>query len=287
MANIFPLSKPSFDNIIREYVADASLVIDIGDLMYQDTDDAKPASSQADQLNETLNQRLFASKFIGVAASARNSLNYAAAGVVRVEEVTDREMTCASSTFEHGDLVGASEAGSGTALEDQVVEKVTDPDLAIGYVLERKASAATKVWVRLIGKKSGFTTLPTSQPRTQATYYFTGTPAATDTAFFVATRAYRVVAISEVHSVAAGGASVLQVTKDTSTNAPGAGTDLLTNNTNGGFDLNATANTPQVGTLTATAASLELAAGDRLSVDFAQAIQSSAGVLVTVEMVPI
>lgn len=119
------------------------------------------------------------------------------------------------------------------------------------------------------------------------TYYFTGTPAATDQAFFVAPRAMRVVSISEVHAVAAGGASALQVTKDSTTAAPGAGTDLLTNNTNAGFDLNATANTTQVGTLVATAGVTTLAVGDRLSVDFAQAIQSSAGVVVTACLSPL
>lgn len=119
------------------------------------------------------------------------------------------------------------------------------------------------------------------------TYYFTGTPAATDQVFFVATRSYFVVSASEVHSAAAGGASALQVVKDTGTDAPGAGTDLLTNNTNTGFDLAATANTVQVGTLTATVATKTLAAGNRLSVDFANAIQSSAGVVVTVCLAPI
>lgn len=119
------------------------------------------------------------------------------------------------------------------------------------------------------------------------TYAPSGTPSATDVAFFVAPRAYRVKAISQVHSVAAGGASKLQVTKDTSTDAPGAGTDILTNNTNTGFDLNATANTVQAGTLSATVATLELAAGDRLSVDYANSIQSTAGVVVTVLLQPI
>lgn len=109
---------------------------------------------------------------------------------------------------------------------------------------------------------------------------------AVDGVFFVATRPFLVVSVSEVHAVAAGGASVLQVTKDTSTNAPGAGTDLLTNNTNTGFDLNATANTVQVGTLVA-AATRTLATGDRLAYDFAQAIQSSIGVVVTVCMQPL
>lgn len=115
----------------------------------------------------------------------------------------------------------------------------------------------------------------------QATYMSDGTPAATDRAFFVAPRPCRVLAISEVHAVAAGGASKLQVTKDTSTNAAGAGTNLLTDNTNAGFDLNATADTVQAGTLTATVASLTLATGDRLSVDYADTIQSTAGVCVT------
>jgi hypothetical protein len=115
----------------------------------------------------------------------------------------------------------------------------------------------------------------------------TANPAtAVDAVFYTATRPVLVVAISEVHAVAAGGASVLQVVKDTSTNAPGAGTDLLTNNTNTGFDLNATANTVQVGTLVA-AGTRTLAAGDRLAYDFANAIQSSAGINITVCMQPL
>lgn len=120
-----------------------------------------------------------------------------------------------------------------------------------------------------------------------ASYYFTGTPAATDTVFYIANRPMIVTSASEIHSAAAGGASALQLVKDTSTNAPGSGTDLLTNNTNTGFDLAGTANTVQNGTLNATIANLTLAAGDRLAVDFANAIQSSAGVVVTACMAPL
>lgn len=114
------------------------------------------------------------------------------------------------------------------------------------------------------------------------TYVGQTTEAATDRAFFVATAACKVIAVSEVHSVAAGGASALQLVKDTGTTAPGAGTDLLTST---GFDLNATANTVQVGTLVGTASSLALAAGDRLSLDWANTIQSTAGLVVTVTLV--
>lgn len=118
----------------------------------------------------------------------------------------------------------------------------------------------------------------------QVTFAGQTTEAATDRVIFVAPVACQVVAVSQVHSAAAGGASKLQLTKDTGTDAPGAGTDLLTNNTNTGFDLNATANTVQSGTLVGTAATLQLAVGDRLALDFANTIQSTAGLCVTVWM---
>lgn len=150
MSDLHVLKKPTGD-AIQEFVADASLAIDIGDLMYLATDDAKPASSQADQLTEPANQALFAKNFLGVANSKRLSTD-AAAGVVRVQTDGYYEFPCASSTFEIGDLVGASEQGSGTALEDQVVEKVTHPNLAIGVVVKRYGSATTKVWCRLMSR---------------------------------------------------------------------------------------------------------------------------------------
>lgn len=135
-------------------------------------------------------------------------------------------------------------------------------------------------------RAGAFSSLKSSDGIVCPSYVMVGAGAATDAVFFVATRAYTVVSISQVHSVAAGGASKLQVTKDTGTNAPGEGTDLLTNNSNAGFDLNATANTVQSGALVATAGVTTLATGNRLSVDFADAIQSSAGVVVTACLAP-
>jgi hypothetical protein len=116
------------------------------------------------------------------------------------------------------------------------------------------------------------------------TFHGQAATAMVDQTFFVANAAYQVVGASFVAAVAEASAASLkiQITKDTSTNAPGAGTDLLTNNTNTGFDGKATANTVQTGTLTATAASLQLAAGDRLSVDFEDAATELVGVSITV-----
>lgn len=123
----------------------------------------------------------------------------------------------------------------------------------------------------------------------EVSFHAQAAAAMVDQSFFVANRAYQVTAVRFVHAVAETTAATLlvQVTKDTSTNAPGAGTDLLTNNTNTGFDCKATANTVQAGTLTATAASLQLAAGDRLSVDFSAAATELVGVTITVSLKPI
>lgn len=116
-----------------------------------------------------------------------------------------------------------------------------------------------------------------------------GTGMLVDQSFFIADRAYLVTAITEVHAVAGDDTDPvnLQVTKDTTTDAPGAGTNLLTNNTDAGFDLKGTANTVQNGTLTETVASLQLAAGNRLSVDFAGVLTTLAGIQLTVALQPI
>lgn len=107
-----------------------------------------------------------------------------------------------------------------------------------------------------------------------------------DQAFFIANRPCIVTGAYWVHGTLGtnGSAVNVQLTKDTSTNAPGAGTDLLTNNTNAGFDCKGAINTVQTGTLSATAANLRLAAGDRLSVDFSGTLTALAGCVLVVTL---
>ncbi len=102
----------------------------------------------------------------------------------------------------------------------------------------------------------------------------------------VCTRAMQLVAASEVHGVVAGQACKLLVEKCTGTTAPGSGTGLLTNNTNTGFDMTATANTNQAGTLTATTADLQFAAGDRVSAKWGTST-SCVGCVLTLVFKPI
>ena len=123
---------------------DSASVIEIGDLVYQDIDDAKPASSQADQLSETANQMLFADNFLGVAMQRSRSGD---TDPIRVATTGVFEFDCPSGTFELGDLVGVDEAANGTELEDQTVASVTASQYAVARVAKRVATAATSVLV--------------------------------------------------------------------------------------------------------------------------------------------
>lgn len=118
----------------------------------------------------------------------------------------------------------------------------------------------------------------------EVTFHDETTGIVTDRTFYVAPRGVIVNACSEVHSVAAGGTSTIMVVKDTGTSAPGAGTDILS----AAFDLNGTANTVVAKTSGdfVSLAARTLAAGDRLSVDYTAAIQSSAGIMITCTLLP-
>lgn len=127
---------------------DGSIAVEVGDLMYYDTNDAKPAASQADGGSEAANQAAFAPRFLGV--SCERKLATAPAGDIDVAVDAIREMPCASETYEIGDMVTVDEAASGTALENQKLVKTDDVTKAIGYAIQRYASATTTVLVRLM-----------------------------------------------------------------------------------------------------------------------------------------
>ena len=130
---------------------DSATVIEIGDLVYLDTDDAKPASSQADQGTEIANQELFHDNFAGVAMQRSRSGD---TNPIRVASRGVFEFDCPSSTFEVGDLVGVDEATSGTQLENQQVDAVATANLAVGRVAKRVNPAGTSVLVDVVSTVS-------------------------------------------------------------------------------------------------------------------------------------
>lgn len=133
------------------FAFDGSIAVALYDLMYHDTNDVKPASSQADAGTEALNRSTFAPNFAGLAGVAKLVTD---AADTQFPVITDAivDMDCDSSTFEVGDLVTTDESAGGVALENQKVSKTTDERIAIGYCVKREASATTRVRVRLISR---------------------------------------------------------------------------------------------------------------------------------------
>ena len=85
---------------------DAATVIEIGDLLWQDTDDAKPAASLTNHGSKTANQEALADAFLGVAMQRSRSGETAP---VRVATTGVFEFDCPSGTFELGNMIGADE----------------------------------------------------------------------------------------------------------------------------------------------------------------------------------
>jgi hypothetical protein len=137
---------------------DSATVIEIGDVVWLDVDDAKPASSQADQGTEGANQQLFHDLFAGVAMQA------SAAGdtqPVRVATTGVFEFDCLSATLEVGDLMAPDENGAGNALLNQTVVNVASANAAIGRCAKRVNPAGTRVLVDIVSsvQKGGTQTI--------------------------------------------------------------------------------------------------------------------------------
>jgi hypothetical protein len=121
-----------------------TIAVEIGDLMYQATDDSRPVSSQADTGTESGNVAAAAPNFIGVARE-RKLVTETAAGYIDIAVEFFGEFPCVSNTFEVGDLLTLTENGHATHLVNDTLAKTTDASVAIGIVARRYGSATTTV----------------------------------------------------------------------------------------------------------------------------------------------
>jgi hypothetical protein len=90
---------------------------------------------------------------------------------------------------------------------------------------------------------------------------------------FIADVPYTIIAANEVHAVVGGSGATVTVEHLTGTQAPGGGTVIFT----APLSLTSTINTVQKATLATSAATLKLAAGDRLNTIFAGTLTGLAG----------
>ena len=139
---------------IREFSVDASITVEIGDLMWLNVDDARPASNTALWTGGLAGtQGNLAHKFIGVAMSRLES---AAAGTVRVATRGVFKFTLTTgTTWEVGALVAGSRDGSNNYLLDQEVVVIADSQanqgLAIGRATKRETVSKTQIEFEIVG----------------------------------------------------------------------------------------------------------------------------------------
>jgi hypothetical protein len=119
---------------------DSATVIEIGDLLMQDTDDAKPASMLANQGNKAANQAAFANVFLGVAMQRSRSGETAP---IRVATTGVFEFDCPSVAVELGDLMGVNANAAVNGLVNQQVVKVALSKYAVGRVAKRQPAATS------------------------------------------------------------------------------------------------------------------------------------------------
>ncbi|MBX7164816.1 MAG: hypothetical protein K1X74_00585 [Pirellulales bacterium] len=134
---------------------DAATVIEIGDLVTLEVDDARPAGlitiGGGGAANLAAAQEAFHDKFAGIAmqrsrAGDTTPIRVATRGVF--------EFDLASTTLEVGALVGVDDTAAGTALENQKVIAVATPNLAVGRVAKRLNPAGSKVLVDIVSTVS-------------------------------------------------------------------------------------------------------------------------------------
>jgi len=132
---------------------DVATVIEIGDVVHLNTNDALPASSINDiggagPVNLAAAQELLHDAFLGIAMQRSRvgdttPIRIATRGVF--------ELDAASTTFEVGDLVGTDDDSAATALENQKVITVATENLAVGRVARSVTSADSRVFVEIVG----------------------------------------------------------------------------------------------------------------------------------------
>jgi hypothetical protein len=138
------------------FAVDAATTVAIGDLMWHDVDDAKPASHTGLWTGtEAGSAGKLAERFLGVAQAAHNSssanLYVANRTTIEVQTLGVYEYPCTSATFEIGDRVRGKKDTGGNFFLAQEVEKTTNDSLAIGKVTKRYATATTKVEFQILG----------------------------------------------------------------------------------------------------------------------------------------
>ncbi len=139
-------------NPVVHAVASAT-VIEIGDLVYLESGQIKPASASTYGASLAAAQETFHVKFAGVAmqqsrAGDTQDIRVATSGVF--------EFPCASAAFDVGARIGVDDNAASNALVNQQVIGVAaaNPELSVGFCAKRVNPAGTLVLVDIVSTVS-------------------------------------------------------------------------------------------------------------------------------------
>lgn len=121
-------------------------VIEIGDLVFQENDDCKPASMVPDMGSVEETQKWFANRFLGVAMQRSRPGD---TEPIRVYTAGVHEFDCPTGTFRLGELIGCQAGPNRDCLKKQEVIMVYHPRFAIGRVAKREPCPACTVFVEI------------------------------------------------------------------------------------------------------------------------------------------
>jgi hypothetical protein len=121
----------------------------MGDLLFLDTDDAKPASSETWNTDLATTQNNFNNHFLGIAMADHAANSGAVLDFpIDISPTAVYEMDCDSETHEIGDMLTPVKA-TGNALVANKVKKTSTAAGACARCMRRDPSAKTTVMVRL------------------------------------------------------------------------------------------------------------------------------------------
>ena len=141
------LRHRSGPQLLVKCAVDSAQVIDIGDMVWLNTDDVRPATAFTWDTDLATTQASFAEKFIGIAQeeSASGETDEIS---VDISPLAVYEMALASATAEVGDPLGPDQTGTGSSatLMDQQLESAVAGS-SVARCVKRNAAAATSIEV--------------------------------------------------------------------------------------------------------------------------------------------
>lgn len=122
-----------------------NICVEIGDLVYYESDSVKPAGVYSNQSSKALTQSGYANMFLGVAMQ-RSPLEESTTIRIATSGVFEYEIN--AGTFVLGANIGIEEYSDRTGIENQKVS-TSNTDGAIGKIVRREPVASDSVYVKI------------------------------------------------------------------------------------------------------------------------------------------